>query len=58
LLHEVGKAALDTSGAHWTLRDGKLVQNTEDLFGDIQNALERSKILQQPDISFPILARR
>jgi monoamine oxidase len=52
LLHEVGKAALDTSGAHWTLRDGKLAQNTEDLFGDIQNALERSKILQQPDISF------
>ncbi len=52
LLHEVGKAALDTSGAHWTLRDGKLVQNTEDLFGDIQNALERSKILEQPDISF------
>jgi monoamine oxidase len=52
LLHEVGKAALDTSGAHWTLHDGKLVQNTEDLFGDIQNALERSKILQQPDISF------
>jgi monoamine oxidase len=52
LLHEVGEAALDTSGAHWTLRHGKLVQNTEDLFGDIQNALERSKILQQPDISF------
>ena len=52
LLREVGKAALDTSGAHWTLRDGKLVQNTEDLFESIQNALERSKILQQPDISF------
>src|ERR1700730_17908154 len=52
LLHEVGKAALDTSGAHWTLRHGKLVQNTEDLFGDIQNALERSKILEKPDISF------
>ena len=52
LLHEVGKAALDTSGAHWTLRDGKLVQNTEDLLSDIQNALARSKILQQPDISF------
>ena len=52
LLREVGKAALDTSGAHWTLRDGKLVQNTEDLFEAIQNALERSKILQQPDISF------
>jgi len=52
LLHEVGKAALDTSGAHWTLRDGKLVQNTEDLFGDIQNALKRSKILEKPDIPF------
>src|ERR1700742_4326707 len=52
LLREVGKAALDTSGAHWTLSGGKLVQNTEDLFGDIQNALERSKILQEPDISF------
>ncbi len=52
LLHEVGKAALDTSGAHWTLRNGRLVQNTEDLFGDIQNALERSKVLQKPDISF------
>jgi len=52
LLHEVGKAALDTSGAHWTLRDGKLVQNTENLFGDIQNALERSKILNKPDVSF------
>lgn len=52
LLHEVGKAALDTSGAHWTLRDGKLAQNTEDLFGDIQNALKRSKILEKPDVSF------
>ena len=52
LLREVGKAALDTSGAHWTLRDGKLAHNTEDLFESIQNALERSKILQQPDISF------
>jgi monoamine oxidase len=52
LLHEVGKAALDTSGVHWTLIDGQLVQNTEDLFGDIQDALERSKVLEQPDISF------
>jgi monoamine oxidase len=52
LLREVGKAALDTSGAHWRLRDGKLVQNTEDLFGSIQVALERSNVLKQPDISF------
>jgi monoamine oxidase len=52
LLSEVGKAALDTSGAHWTLRDSKLAQNTEDLFGDIQTALERSNVLKEPDISF------
>jgi monoamine oxidase len=52
LLREVGKAALDTSGAHWTLRDGKLVRNTEDLFGAIQTALERSNVLKEPDISF------
>src|SRR6201996_3474548 len=52
LLREVGQAALNTSGEHWTLRDGQLVQNTEDLFEAIQNALSRSKILEQPDISF------
>lgn len=52
LLREVGQAAIDTSGAHWTLRDGKLVQNTEDLFGQIQEALDRSKVLEREDISF------
>lgn len=52
LLREVGKAALDTSGAHWTLRDGQLTQSTEDLFGEIQAALARSNSLQQPDIAF------
>src|SRR5262245_30157607 len=45
LLREVGKAALDASGAHWTLSDGKLMQRTEDLFGQIQEALQRSKVL-------------
>jgi monoamine oxidase len=52
LLREVGKAALDTMGAHWTLRNGKLVQNTEDLFSEIQTALERSDVLKEPDVSF------
>ncbi|MBV8804271.1 MAG: FAD-dependent oxidoreductase, partial [Sinobacteraceae bacterium] len=52
LLREVGQAAVDASGAHWTLRDGKLVQNTEDLFGQIQEALQRSKVLEQQDVSF------
>lgn len=52
LLREVGRAALDTSGAHWTLRGGRLVQNTEDLFEHIQKALERSKAADQPDVPF------
>src|SRR5262249_17972948 len=52
LLREVGKAALDTTGAHWTLRDGQLAQSSEDLFGQIQEALERSKVLERPDIAF------
>jgi monoamine oxidase len=52
LLREVGKAALDTSGAHWTLRDGKLARNTEDLFDAIQAALDRSEILKEQDVSF------
>src|SRR5215475_10584588 len=52
LLHEVGKAAVDTSGAHWTSRNGKLVQNTEDRFDQIQEALEKSKALERPDVAF------
>lgn len=52
LLREVGKAALDTSGAHWSFRSGKLAQNTEDLLGEIQAALARSKVLERPDVSF------
>jgi monoamine oxidase len=52
LLREVGQAAVDASGAHWTLREGKLVQNTEDLFGQIQQALQRSKVLEKKDVSF------
>lgn len=52
LLRQVGKVAVDSSGAHWTARGGKLVQNTEDLFGEIQKALQRSKLLERPDIPF------
>ncbi len=52
LLREVGKAALDTSGAHWTLRDGKLEHGTDELFEQIQSALQRSNVLGQPDVAF------
>jgi monoamine oxidase len=52
LLHELGKAALDAGGAHWTLLHGKLQQRTEDLFGQVQEALKSANVLGQPDISF------
>lgn len=52
LLQEVGKTALDTSGAHWTLQHGTLQQRTEDLFGEIQRVLQKSRVLDEPDVSF------
>jgi len=58
LLAEAGEAALDTSGEHWTLHDGRLQQRTEDLFGDIQAALARSSVLTNPDIAFDTFLTR
>jgi monoamine oxidase len=52
LLHEVGEAAVETSGAHWTLLEGKLQQRSDDLFGQIQQALKKSRALEKPDIAF------
>lgn len=52
LLREVGKAALDSSGAHWTLHEGRLEQRTEDTFDAIQRALQSSAALEQPDVPF------
>src|ERR1700761_222910 len=52
LLHEVGEAAVETSGAHWTLVDGKLQQRGDDLFGQIQQALQKSRALEKPDVAF------
>jgi len=52
LLQEVGKAAIETSGAHWTVRDGTLTPSSEDLFGEIQRALAKARVLELPDTSF------
>ena len=53
LLSEAGKAALDTSGAHWTLLDGRLQQRQEELFGQVQQALDdQAASLRQHDLSF------
>ncbi len=52
LLREVGHAALDTSGGHWTAENGKLFQRGEALFGEIQQMISQSRVLQEPDVSF------
>src|SRR3569833_3171677 len=52
LLHEAGRAALDTGGEHWTLQHGKLQRRTEDLFGEVQRAMKAANVLGKPDIPF------
>jgi len=52
LLNEAGKAALDTSGARWSVVDGKLTQRTDDLFDQVQAALGRAlDDLRRQDVS-------
>src|SRR5450756_949931 len=36
LLRKVGQSAVDTAGSHWSLRHGRLEQNTEDSLAAIQ----------------------
>jgi monoamine oxidase len=52
LLHEAGKAAVDTGGPHWTLLHGKLQKRTEDLFDQLQKAMKSADLLARPDIPF------
>jgi len=52
LLQEVGAAAFETSGAHWTVLNGRLQKRTEDIFGQVQEALKGANVLGKPDVSF------
>jgi monoamine oxidase len=52
LLHEAGEAAVGSGGAHWTLLHGRLQKRTEDLFDQVQRALQSADLLARPDISF------
>jgi len=58
LLHQVGKSALDTAGAHWTVRHGKLQQRTDALFERVQKALEDANVLGEPDVPFEEFLKR
>jgi monoamine oxidase len=52
LVRAAGMAAIAVSGPHWTVRDGSLKQDTDDLFEQIQKAFDASGILEGPDESF------
>src|SRR5579872_5701098 len=52
LLQAAGKSALDTGGAHWTFQKGRLQQRTDDLFGEIQEVMRSSHVLEAADQSF------
>jgi monoamine oxidase len=52
LLHEVGEAALNAEGSHWTLHKGKLHHRTDHLFEQIQQGMQKAALLEKPDVSF------
>jgi monoamine oxidase len=52
LLHEVGEAALNAEGSHWTLHKGKLQPRTDHLFEQIQRGMRKAALLEKPDVSF------
>jgi len=52
LLQEVGSAALNTEGSFWSLDHGRLHRQTDDLFEQIQSALDKADLQRKPDIPF------
>lgn len=51
LLRQTGAPAVDTSGEHWALMDGRLQRRTESLLGKVRAAFEAGGVLSHPDIS-------
>ncbi|HZT02651.1 MAG TPA: NAD(P)/FAD-dependent oxidoreductase [Steroidobacteraceae bacterium] len=51
LLRNMGVAAIDTSGEHWSLIGGRLQQRTESLLGQVRRAFEAGDVLSRPDTS-------
>jgi monoamine oxidase len=53
LLQEAGHAAVELGGPHWTLLHGRLQQRTDDLFEQVQRALQSADFGgRTPDLSF------
>jgi monoamine oxidase len=52
LLHEVGQEAAETSGRQWSFLRGQLQDRTDDLFEQVQSAMQAANLAGNPDISF------
>ena len=51
LLRRTGSAAIDTSGEHWSLIEGRLQRRTESMLGKVRAALDAAQVLSRPDTS-------
>lgn len=51
LLRRAGAPAVDTSGEHWSLVDGRLQRRTQSLLGKVRAAFQAGGALSQPDMS-------
>ena len=50
LLRQAGGSAVDTTGEHWSLIDGRLQRRTESLLDQVRSAFEAAEVLRNPDI--------
>ena len=51
LLEASGRAAMDMRGEHWSLHHGKLQHVSDDLFGEIQEAMAAADLERADDVS-------
>ena len=57
LLAKAAAAAVDTSGAHWSLREGTL-EPADALFTEIRTAMQATQVLEQQDLTFEAFLER
>jgi monoamine oxidase len=57
LLEKAATAAVDTGGEHWSLREGKL-EPSDDLFTEIRNAMQETRVLEKQDLAFDAFIER
>ena len=58
LLGKAVSAAVDTADPRWTVRDGRLVERSGDLFRQVREAMARAPLEPGEDMSFDALLRR